>query len=219
MQIVWASACVFSHTKAARWTARDVRKIFSVKPEGRWTCKEAPMCFCASPQVQCIHPTHTVSLLFTEIPSFDHGESSGLAVLLPVGSTPASTSATARKCSWGALCCVRAGSSLGVPTSTLPSSKALGRGVTLWHSHQLLQHTKWLCINSFCSTKIHLHELASFLTVVNGFHYSFFSFLLYIPRSMRKAWEQLQPAVSFPTGTLTAASEAPVTVPWWWRAS
>lgn len=94
-----------------------------------------------------------------------------------VGSTPASTSTTARKCTWSALCCVRAGKSLGVPTFTnLPSSKALGSRVTLWHSHQLLHHGRWLYINTFCSIKIHLHELASFPTVVNGFHYSFSPF-------------------------------------------
>lgn len=183
--MVWASACVFSHTKAARWTARDVRKIFSAKPEGRWTRKEAPMCFPPSP----VHTSHPPTLWAWFLQSSLPLTVEKAVVWQPVGSTPASTSATARKCTWGALCCVRAGKSLGVPTSTaLPSSKALGRGVTLRHSHQLLQHRRWLYINSFCSTKIHLHELASFLTVVNGFHYSFSPFSCTFLPPRRRHW-------------------------------
>lgn len=75
-------------------------------------------------------------------------------------------------------------------------------------------------MNSFCSTKIHLPYLASFLTVVNGFHYSFSPFsCTFLPPQGRQASEQLQPAVNRPTETLTATSETPVTAPRWWRAS
>lgn len=136
----------------------------------------------------------------------------------PAGSTPASTSTTARKGTWGALCCVRAGKGLGVPTFTaLLPSKALGRGVT--KSHQLLLHIWWLCIKSFCSTKIHLHELASFLTVVNGFHFFsvfFFSFYpfscAFLPprRRHRSSCSQLLVPLWDPDCCLWDTSDSPV---------
>lgn len=110
MGIVWALACVFSHTKAARWTDRDVRKTFSIKPEGRWTSKAAPMCFLP---IQSIHPP---SLPYWEpsfhrapLPSVQREQGPGSRQ----GSTPASTSATAGKRSWGAPCCVGVGSNPG----------------------------------------------------------------------------------------------------------
>jgi len=129
----------------------------------------------STPPSQARIPPCTQHPAFPELLSLGRRESSGRAVsgavLLPApppqpGSIPGGLRAVLE---WAA--------SLGLPNSAaLPPSTAPGREVTLFCSHHLLQHRRWLCLNSFCSTKIHLPELVCLLTVVNGFHYSFSPF-------------------------------------------
>lgn len=132
--IVGFSMCFLPH----KWTERDVRKTFSMKPEGRRTSKEVVMCFLPA---QSIHPSPVLRAWLSQssLPLSMEKAVSGQ----PEDTMPASTSATARSVPGSLHAVLEWGAS---PTSiALPSSMAPGKKATLFHSHQLLQHGRWLC--------------------------------------------------------------------------